>query len=145
MWVQALGFPGIPIKIVYPETEIVLLDSLNKRINFLNEVIEKLKLEKIKTIHGRAEDLGREKLHREQYDCAVARAVAPLNVLLEYLMPFVKIKGKCLCMKGNNVEEEIIISKNAVKELGGILVETEEFLIPDTDIKRRIIEVRKVL
>jgi len=137
------GFPGIPIKIALPETKVVLLDSLNKRIKFLNEVIEKLKLNNIETIHGRAEEYGRNKNHREKYDIAIARAVAPLNILLEYLMPFVKVKGKCLCMKGSSSEEEIKNSKNAVRILGGELIETEDFYIPKTDIKRRIVQVNK--
>ena len=138
------GFPGIPIKIAYPETKIVLLDSLNKRINFLNEVINKLELKDIKAIHGRAEEYGRNKEHRENFDIAVARAVAPLNILLEYLMPFVKVGGKCLCMKGSNIKEEIENSNNAIIQLGGNLKETEEFFIPNTDIKRRIIEISKI-
>ena len=138
------GFPGIPIKIVFPNTKVVLLDSLNKRIKFLNEVIEKLQLDNIKTIHGRAEELGKNKNHRENYDIAVARAVAPLNVLLEYLMPFVKVEGKCLCMKGSSSEEEIENSSNAIKVLGGKLINTEDFYIPNTDIKRRIIQINKI-
>lgn len=137
------GFPGIPIKIAFPETKIVLLDSLNKRLSFLNEVIDKLKLKDINTIHGRAEDCGRDKEHREKYDIAIARAVAPLNVLLEYLMPFVKVSGKCLCMKGSNYKEEIQNSGNAIRELSGKVLKTEEFYIPNTDIKRKIIEVEK--
>lgn len=138
------GFPGIPIKIAFPETKVVLLDSLNKRIKFLNEVIKKLKLKEIETIHGRAEEYGRNKNHREKYDIAIARAVAPLNVLLEYLMPFVKVSGKCLCMKGSSSEEEIKNSKNAVKILGGNLIKTEEFCIPNTDMKRKIVQVNKI-
>lgn len=137
------GFPGIPIKIAFPDTKVVLLDSLNKRIKFLNDVIEKLGLKKIETIHGRAEELGKNKKHREKYDIAIARAVAPLNILLEYLMPFVKVNGKCLCMKGSSSEEEIKNSKNAVKILGGELIKTEDFYIPNTDIKRRIIQINK--
>jgi len=138
------GFPGIPIKIAFPDTEVVLLDSLNKRINFLNEVIEKLELRNIKTIHGRAEDYGKDKIYREKYDIAIARAVAPLNILLEYLMPFVKVNGKCICMKGSNSEEEIKNSNKAVKVLGGKMLSKEEFFIPNTDIKRSIIEIEKI-
>ncbi len=138
------GFPGIPIKIAYPNTKVVLLDSLNKRIKFLNEVIEKLNLKEIKTIHGRAEDFGRDKSYREKFDVAVARAVAPLNILLEYLMPFVKINGKCLCMKGSNSQEEILNSKNAMKVLGGELEESKDFNLPNTDIKRNIIQIKKI-
>lgn len=138
------GFPGIPIKIVFPETKVVLLDSLNKRIKFLNEVIEKLELKDIETIHGRAEEYGRNKNYREKYDIAIARAVAPLNILLEYLMPFAKVDGRCLCMKGASSEEEIKNSMNAIKLLGGELIKTEEFCIPNTDIKRKIVQVNKI-
>ena len=137
------GFPGIPIKIACPETKIVLLDSLTKRISFLDEVIKKLKLKDIETIHGRAEDIARDKKHREKYDLAIARAVAPLNILLEYLIPFVKVKGICLCMKGSNTEEEIENSKNAIEVLNGNLLDAKEFYIPNTDIKRNIIEIQK--
>lgn len=137
------GFPGIPIKIAFPGVKVVLLDSLNKRIKFLNKVIKELKLTNIETIHGRAEDCGRDKKHREQYDVAVARAVAPLNILLEYLIPFIKIGGRCICMKGSNIEEELYNSKNAVKLLGGNIEKTENFVIPNTDINRRLIIVKK--
>lgn len=138
------GFPGVPIKIAFPETKVVLLDSLNKRIKFLNEVIEQLQLKGIETIHGRAEDFGKNEKHREKYDIAIARAVAPLNILLEYLMPFVKIRGKVLCMKASNNEEEIKNSKKAIKILGGELVNTDEFFIPNTNIKRKIVQINKV-
>lgn len=138
------GFPGIPIKIAYPETNVILLDSLNKRVKFLNEVITKLGLTNIEAIHGRAEEYGRNKNYREKFDISIARAVAPLNVLLEYLIPFVKVNGKCVCMKGSNSLEEIENSANAIEILGGKLIETEEFLIPNTDMKRKIVEIRKV-
>jgi len=137
------GFPGIPIKIAYPDTEIVLLDSLNKRTKFLQDVIVKLNLSKIKTIHGRAEEYGRNKEYREKFDVAVARAVAPLNILVEYLIPFIKVNGKCLCMKGSNSMEEIENSQNAIKLLGGNIIDSEDFIIPNTDIRRRIIEIMK--
>ena len=137
------GFPGIPIKIVYPNTEIVLLDSLNKRINFLNEVIEKLEMEGIRTIHSRAEELGRDEQHREKYDCAIARAVAPLNVLTEYLIPFVKTTGKCICMKGKECAEEIARGERAIKELGGKVKKIEEFYISKTEMKRTLIVIQK--
>ena len=143
VWTGA-GFPGLPIKIAFPETKVVLLDSLNKRINFLNEVINKIKIKDIKAIHGRAEDFGHNKEYREKFDIAVARAVAPLNILLEYLMPFVKKGGKCLCMKSSNISDEIENSRNSANILGGELIETEEFTIPNTDLKRRIIEIRKI-
>lgn len=137
------GFPGIPIKIILPDTKIVLMDSLNKRINFLNEVINRLELKYIEAIHGRAEDLGREEKHREKYDVAIARAVAPLNILLEYLIPFVKTSGKCICMKGSNVKEEIDESKKALNVLGASLVGKKEFNLPQTDIGRAIILIKK--
>ena len=138
------GFPGIPIKIAFPETKITLLDSLNKRINFLNEVINRLELTGIETIHGRAEDFGANVDYREKYDTAIARAVAPLNILLEYLMPFVKIKGKCLCMKAVNTDEEIENSSNAIKILKGKVIDNKKFVIPNTDINRAIIEIEKI-
>lgn len=138
------GFPGIPIKIIMPDVKMVLLDSLNKRIKFLNEVIAKLQLKNIETIHGRAEDYGKDKKYREKYDIAVARAVAPLNILLEYLIPFVKVGGKCICMKGSNSEGEILVSKNAIKILGGELIKTDDFYIPNTDMKRKIIQINKI-
>lgn len=137
------GFPGIPIKIACPDIKVVLLDSLNKRINFLNEIINKLKLENIKAFHGRAEDYGRDKSHREKYDIAIARAVAPLNVLIEYLMPFVRVNGKCICMKGIKVQEEIENSKRGIQVLGGDKIITDDFLIPNTDIERSIITIEK--
>lgn len=137
------GFPGIPIKIAYPKTKVVLLDSLNKRINFLNKVIEKLDLKNIKAIHGRAEDIGRDKEHREKYDIAIARAVAPLNILLEYLMPFVKVEGKCICMKGSNVEKELEDSKKAINILNGTLEKSEEFNLANTENRRSMIEIKK--
>ncbi len=138
------GFPGIPIKIACPETKLVLLDSLNKRVYFLNEVINKLELKDIQAIHGRAEDFGKDENYREKYDMAIARAVAPLNILLEYLMPFIKTNGRCICMKGPNIEEEIKNSKNAVSVLGGILADKKEFNLPYTDMSRTIIEIKKV-
>ncbi|MDO5555908.1 MAG: 16S rRNA (guanine(527)-N(7))-methyltransferase RsmG [Clostridia bacterium] len=137
------GFPGIPIKIAFPKTKVILLDSLKKRINFLDEVIKQLNLTDIATIHGRAEDYGKDKKHREAYDIAIARAVAPLNILAEYLIPFVKIQGKCICMKGANIDNETKQSEKAIEILGGKLIEAKEFFIPETDIKRKIIEIIK--
>ncbi len=112
------GFPGMVLKIVRPDIDVTLLDSLNKRLVFLNEVIEKLDLKNIKTVHSRAEDAGNSKLHREKYDIATARAVANLPVLLEYCVPLVKIGGQFVSMKGPSGEEEAANSKNAVKTLG---------------------------
>lgn len=137
------GFPGIPLSIVKENIDIVLLDSLNKRINFLEEVKENLKLEKIMTIHGRAEEFGKNKKERETYDIATSRAVAPLNILLEYLLPLVKVGGKAICMKGSNIEE-IENAKNALEILGGQIEKIEEITLPNSDIKRNIIIVKKV-
>lgn len=138
------GFPGIPLKILDNNIDITLLDSLNKRINFLNEVIDKLGLENIKTIHGRVEEVARDKKLRESFDVAVSRAVAPLNVLLEYMIPLIKVGGKCVCMKGSNVEEEINQSKNALKRLNAEIELVESFSLPGTDMKRNIVLVRKL-
>lgn len=138
------GFPGIPIAIMMPNVKITLLDSLNKRINFLNEVIRKLDLKNIETIHSRSEDCGKDILFREKYDIALARAVANLSTLSEYLLPFIKIDGKMICMKGSNLEEELKNAEYAIKELGGEFVLKDEFELPDSDIKRNIIIVEKV-
>lgn len=137
------GFPGIPLSIVKENTDIVLLDSLNKRINFLEEVKENLKLENITTIHGRAEEFGKNKKERETYEIATSRAVAPLNILLEYLLPLVKVGGKAICMKGSNIEE-IENARNALEILGGKIEKIEEITLPNSDIKRNIIIVKKV-
>ena len=137
------GFPGIPLSIIKENTDIVLLDSLNKRINFLEEVKENLKLENIITIHGRAEEFGKNKNEREKYDIATSRAVAPLNILLEYLLPLVKVGGKAICMKGSNIEE-IENARNALEILGGQIEKIEEITLPNSDIKRNIIIVKKV-
>jgi len=138
------GFPGIPLKIVDEDIKITLLDSLNKRINFLNEVIENLSLNNIKAVHGRVEEVGRNKEYRECYDVAVSRAVAPLNVLLEYMIPLVKVGGKCVCMKGSNVEEEIKQSTNALKRLNAEIESVESFELPGTDMKRNIVVIKKL-
>ena len=138
------GFPGIPLKIVNSDLNITLLDSLNKRINFLNEVIDKLKLTKIEAVHGRAEDLGRDKKYRESFDVATSRAVANLSTLLEYLMPFVKVGGICICMKGPNIEKELEEAKKAIAELGGKLEKVDKIYLPNSDIERNIIIIRKV-
>lgn len=138
------GFPGIPLKIARDDLKIDLLDSLNKRINFLNEIINKLELKNIKATHSRAEDESNKKEKRESYDIAVSRAVANLPVLLEYLLPFVKLGGKCICMKGINIDEEVNNSKKALKELGGEIEEIKKIKLPNTDATRNIIIIRKI-
>lgn len=138
------GFPGIPVKIAKENTKVILLDALNKRLNFLQEVINTLQLSNIETIHARAEEVGKNKALRENFDIATSRAVAPLNILVEYLLPLVKLGGKCICMKGSNIEEEIGNSKKAIEILGGKIEKISEFNLPNSDIKRNIIVIKKV-
>lgn len=137
------GFPGIPISIVNNNANVTLVDSLNKRINFLEEVISEINLENIEAIHSRAEDFGQNKQYREKYDISVSRAVANLTVLVEYLLPLIKVGGRCICMKGQEVQEEIEDAKFAIKELGGKIEKVNEFCLPGTNIKRNIIIIRK--
>lgn len=138
------GFPGIPIKIIMPEIEVVLLDSLNKRVNFLNEVINKLGLNNISAYHGRAEDFIKEKKCRESFDVAISRAVANLTVLSELCIPYVKVNGYFLAMKGPSVDEEISDAKKAVSILGGSISDVIEVNIEDTDLNHNIVVVNKV-
>ena len=138
------GFPGIPLKIAFPELEIVLLDSLNKRIKFLNEVIEALGLEKITAIHGRAEDYAKDAAYREQYDLCVSRAVANLATLSEYCLPYVKVGGYFISYKSGEIEEELQQSKRAVSILGGTLGDVIKFALPGTDIGRSFVKIKKV-
>lgn len=138
------GFPGIPLKIVKEENEILLLDSLNKRINFINEAIDELVLKEITAIHSRAEDAGVDIKYREKFEIATSRAVSRLNTLVEYMIPFVGIGGKCICLKGPNVEEELEEAKNAIEILGGRINNVEEFFLPESDIARTIIIIDKI-
>ena len=137
------GFPGIPLKIVFPETDFVLVDSLNKRLKFLDEFITKSGIKGIELVHGRAEDLGRIYQYREQFDTCVSRAVAPLTVLLEYCLPFVKVKGRFVSYKSISAGQEIVDSKKALSILGGKVLQCREFTLPGTDMKRSLIEVGK--
>lgn len=137
------GFPGIPLKIAFDHLEVTLLDSLEKRVKFLNEVINDLKLKKINAAHGRAEDFGVKPEFREKYDIAVARAVAALPVLLEYCLPFVKTGGLFIAMKGSNTEE-IENAAKALEILGGKIEGIKEFTLPFSDIKRNVILVKKL-
>lgn len=138
------GFPGIPLKIAYPELTVVLMDSLNKRIHFLEEVINTLKLENITAIHGRAEDYGRTAPYRESFDLCVSRAVAKLPTLSEYCLPFVKSGGYFIPYKSGQVEEEMISSGEAVKILGAVIEKAEKFTLPGTDIDRTLILIHKL-
>lgn len=135
------GFPGIPLKIARPDIRLTLLDSLNKRLVFLDEVCKAIGIE-AEIVHARAEDGGRDINHREKYDVAVSRAVARLNVLSEYCMPYVKIKGAFVAMKGPEMTEEIKEAERAVSLLGGKIVKAEEFTIPDNS-NRTIVVIEK--
>ena len=137
------GFPGIRLKIVRPDLKITLLDSLNKRINFLNDVIEKLHLENIETVHARVEEYGRNKKARETFDIATSRAVANMSVLAEYMLPLVKVNGKCILLKGSQIEEELKQSEKALTVLGGIVEKVDDFELPLTDIKRNVVYILK--
>ena len=138
------GFPGIPLAILENSKDFVLMDSLNKRIIFLQEVIQNIALTGVQAIHGRAEELGKEKEHREHYDLVASRAVAKLNILLEYMLPFVKVGGRCICMKSQEIEEELEEAKQAIELLGGKLERVDENILPESDVKRKIIVIQKV-
>ena len=138
------GFPAIPLKICNDELEVTLLDSVNKRLKYLNEVIDALDLKNIITVHNRAEDGGKNKDYRETYDIATARAVATLDVLAELCLPFVKVGGYFLCMKGPAYKEELVIGKRAIEVLGGKLIEVLEVEIPGTDYTHNILVIEKI-
>lgn len=138
------GFPGIPLKILREDINIVLADSLNKRINFLREVIKELDLKNIEVIHARAEELGKNKKYREKFDTVVSRAVAPINVLSEYTIPLCEIGGKCIFMKGANIDEEIKDGIKAIQILGGKIDKIDELFLEKDDNNRKIIIVEKM-
>lgn len=138
------GFPGIPLKIAFPHLKVVLLDSLNKRINFLNEVIAKLDLKEIHTIHGRAEEYARKPEYREQFDLCVSRAVANLSVLSEYCIPYIRVGGIFVPHKSGEIDEEVAASRKAVDILGGQIDHVEKFQLPDTDIHRSFVFINKI-
>lgn len=138
------GFPGIPIKIVSHETNVTLLDSLNKRIVYLNDVINNLGLTNIEAIHGRAEEFGMKPEFREKYDIVTARAVANLFVLSEYCLPFIKVGGKFICMKGSTYKEELEEARAHIEELGGKVINIEEITLPNSDINHTIIVIEKM-
>lgn len=137
------GFPGIPLKIAFPKLDIVLLDSLNKRIRFLDHVIEELGLEGIRTIHGRAEDFARDGKYRERFDLCVSRAVANLSSLSEYCLPYVKVGGRFVSYKSGDIEEEVNDASKAIALLGGKKERIEKFQLPDTDIQRSFVVIGK--
>lgn len=138
------GFPGIPLKVLNQANKVVLFDSLNKRLKVLEDIIQKLELQNIETLHGRAEETFKNKEHREKYDIAVSRAVASLNVLAELMLPAIKLGGICICMKGNNADAEIREAEKAIKELGGKIIKIEKIVLPKLDLERNIIIIKKV-
>lgn len=138
------GFPGIPLKIAFPELDILLLDSLNKRIHFLDQVISELGLENIQTIHGRAEDFGKNPLYREKFDLCVSRAVANLSTLSEYCVPFVKVDGYFISYKSGKVQEELYASRHAVDILGGKVEKCLNYALADTDMERSLVVIHKL-
>lgn len=137
------GFPGIPIKIFFSEIEVLLLDSLQKRITFLQDVVDSLALNAISCVHGRAEELGRKPEYREQYDYAVSRAVARLSSLAEVSLPFVNQGGMFLPYKSESSEEEIVEASYAIRELGGKQTEVLSYEIPTSDLPRKLIAINK--
>lgn len=138
------GFPGIPLKIAFPHLNIVLLDSLNKRIQFLNTVIEELGLTNIHTIHGRAEDFAKKPEYREQFDLCVSRAVANLATLSEYCLPYVKVNGEFVPYKSGEIDEEVVQAKKAIHLLGGKTEEIIKFQLPGTEIGRSFVKIKKI-
>lgn len=137
------GFPGIPLKIAFPGLKVTLLDSLNKRVKFLNEVIEQLGLEQIQAVHGRAEDFGRDRVSRETFDICVSRAVANLSTLSEYCVPLVKVGGYFVPYKSGKVDEELTDGQGAVQKLGGKIEKVERFSLPNSD-DRTLVMIKKV-
>ena len=138
------GFPGIPLKIIREDIEITLLDSLNKRVIFLEEILRHLKLTKVEAIHSRVEEFGKNQKNRESFDYATSRAVAKLSTLSEYLMPLVKIQGNCICMKGPKIEEEVEESKKAISILGGKIEKIDHLQLPEGNMDRTIVVMTKV-
>lgn len=137
------GFPSIPVKIVRPDIKLCLLDSLNKRLVFLKEVVDRLSFNDVQIVHSRAEDGARNAQLREKFDFATSRAVAQLNVLSEYCLPYVKVGGAFVAMKGKYSEEEIANSKNAIKTLGGKIEKVDTYNLVDSS-ERTIINIKKV-
>ena len=138
------GFPGIPLKIAFPHLKITLLDSLNKRIKFLNTVIEELDLKDIHTIHGRAEDYARQSEYREQYDLGVSRAVANLATLSEYCIPYIRIGGIFVPYKSGEIDDEVKAAQKAIKILGGKQIEVVKFQLPGSNIGRSFVKIEKI-
>ena len=138
------GFPGIPLKIMRPDIDIALMDSLNKRITFLIEVREQIGIDKTECVHARAEEFGRKEEYREKYDVGVSRAVASLKVLAEYVLPFIKVGGYFISMKAFEIEEEVDKAKEKIKLLGGKIEEIKEIEIPNSDAVRKLVIIKKI-
>ena len=138
------GFPGLPIKIAFPHIKVILLDSLNKRIKFLDKVIEELNLDNVFTLHGRAEDYAKKVEYREKFDTCVSRAVANLSTLSEYCLPFVKEGGNFISYKSAESDEEISHSEKAINLLGGKINRVEKFVLPGSDMRRALVKIDKV-
>lgn len=139
------GFPGLPLKICLKDLNLTLLDSLNKRINFLQEVSNNIGLENVEFIHGRAEDFGKDENYREQYDIATARAVAGLPILMELCVPFIKVGGYFVCLKGPNANLELEESKAAMEVLGVEFIEKIDVELPDSELKHNILVFKKII
>lgn len=137
------GFPGIPLSIMNHTLKITLVDSLNKRLIFLQEVVDKLNLKNVEIVHARAEEFGQNKKYRESFDVATSRAVANLSTLSEYLIPLVKVEGKVISMKASEAREEINEAQKAIEVLGGAIEKIDEFNLPQSDIGRTVIIIRK--
>lgn len=137
------GFPGVPLKILFPHLKVTLVDSLNKRLKFLTEVINELGLENIVTVHGRAEDLGHNSSYREKYDLCVSRAVANLSTLSEYCIPFICQNGIFVSYKSSDSDEEVLSSNNAIKILGAEIINQKKVELPMSDMERNIIVIQK--
>ncbi|SFS37324.1 16S rRNA (guanine(527)-N(7))-methyltransferase RsmG [Marininema halotolerans] len=137
------GFPGLALKIAFPHIRLVLLDSLQKRVNFLREVADACEMKEVEALHGRAEEVGRQSMYRETFDLVTARAVAKLNVLSEYCLPFVKVGGHFVAMKGPDIQEELSMGKRAVTKLGGRITEEHVLALPEEKGERSIILVQK--
>lgn len=138
------GFPGIPLKIAFPDTEFVLLDSLNKRVKFLHDIIELCRLKKIRAVHGRAEELAGKKEYRESFDLCVSRAVANLSSLSEYCLPYVEKGGLFVSYKSGNIQEELEAAGYAIQILGGRIKDTVKFKLPGSDMDRSLVVIEKI-
>lgn len=138
------GFPGLVLKIAFPNVHITLIDSLNKRLKFLQHVIDELGLTGIECVHGRAEDLGKNKAYREQFEVCASRAVANLAVLSEYTLPFVKKDGYLIALKGQKLDEELAEGEKAITILGGTIDKLVDVVVPYTDLNHRIAKIKKV-